>query len=228
MTQLTLISHELCPYVQRAAIVLAEKGVAFERIDIDLSNKPDWFLAISPLGKVPLLRVRDESGKEAVLFESIAICEYLEETQPGPKLHPEDPIERARDRAWFDLASGLLGDIWALETTKDPEVFEAKRKAIVSKVSILEGALSDGPYFHGRTFSMVDAVIASAFRFFEVLDAIRDTRVFEKAPRVRAWKAALAERPSVKGAVPPNYADKLRAFMAAHDAYALRQAPEGA
>ncbi|HVK69280.1 MAG TPA: glutathione S-transferase family protein, partial [Polyangium sp.] len=103
MTQLTLISHELCPYVQRAAIVLAEKGVAFERIDIDLSNKPDWFLAISPLGKVPLLRVRDESGKEAVLFESIAICEYLEETQPGPKLHPEDPIERARDRAWFDL-----------------------------------------------------------------------------------------------------------------------------
>jgi len=228
MTQLTLISHELCPYVQRAAIVLAEKGVAFERIDIDLSNKPDWFLAISPLGKVPLLRVRDESGKEAVLFESIAICEYLEETQPGTKLHPEDPIERARDRAWFDLASGLLGDIWALETTKDPEVFEAKRKAIVSKVEIFEGALSDGPYFHGRMFSMVDAVIASAFRYFEVIDAIRDTRVFEKAPRVRAWKAALAERPSVKGAVPANYPDKLRVFLAGYDAYLFRQAPEGA
>ncbi|MDI1435555.1 glutathione S-transferase family protein [Polyangium sorediatum] len=228
MSQLTLISHELCPYVQRAAIVLAEKGVAFKRIDIDLSNKPDWFLAISPLGKVPLLRVQDESGKDAVLFESLAICEYLEETQPGPKLHPEDPIERARDRAWFDLASGLLGDIWALETTKDAEVFEAKRKAIVSKVEILEGALSDGPYFHGRTFSMVDAVIASAFRYFEVIDAIRDTRVFEKAPRVRAWKAALAERPSVKGAVPANYPDKLRKFLAGYDAYLFRQAPEGA
>ncbi|TKD00556.1 glutathione S-transferase family protein [Polyangium fumosum] len=228
MSQLTLISHELCPYVQRAAIVLAEKGVAFERIDIDLSNKPDWFLAISPLGKVPLLRVRDESGKDAVLFESLAICEYLEETQPGPKLHPEDPIERARDRAWFDLASGLLGDIWALETTKDAEVFEAKRKAIVSKVEILEGALSDGPYFRGRTFSMVDAVIASAFRYFEVIDAIRDTRVFEKAPRVRAWKAALAERPSVKGAVPANYPDKLRKFLAGYDAYLFRLAPEGA
>ncbi|MDI1451125.1 glutathione S-transferase family protein [Polyangium sp. 6x1] len=228
MTQLTLISHELCPYVQRAAIVLAEKGVEFERVDIDLSKKPDWFLAISPLGKVPLLRVRDEGGKEAVLFESLAICEYLEETQPGPKLHPEDAIERARDRAWFDLASGLLGDIWALETTKDPDVFEAKRKAIAAKVEILEGAVSDGPYFHGRTFSMVDAVIASAFRYFEVIDAIRDTRVFETAPRVRAWRAALAERPSVKGAVPVNYPDKLRAFLAAHDAYLLRQAPQGA
>ena len=53
--RLKLISHKLCPYVQRAVIALSEKGVAFERIDIDLANKPDWFLAISPLGKTPVL-----------------------------------------------------------------------------------------------------------------------------------------------------------------------------
>jgi glutathione S-transferase len=53
--KLTLISHKLCPYVQRAVIALTEKGVPFERIDIDLANKPDWFLKISPLGKVPVL-----------------------------------------------------------------------------------------------------------------------------------------------------------------------------
>lgn len=228
MTQLTLISHELCPYVQRAAIVLAEKGVAFERTDIDLSKKPDWFLAISPFGRVPLLRVRDERGTDAVLFESIAICEYLEETQPGPKLHPEDPITRARDRAWFDLASGLLGDIFVLGTTKDQKTFEDKRKAITSKVETFEGVVSDGPYFHGREMSMLDAMIASAFRYFEVFDAIRDTHVFEKAPRVRAWKDALAERPSVKSAVRADYPEKLRAFLATYDAYVLRQAPEGA
>ena len=64
MTKLTLISHELCPFVQRAAIALEEKGVKFERINVDLANKPDWFLAISPLGKVPLLKVGD-----AVIFE---------------------------------------------------------------------------------------------------------------------------------------------------------------
>lgn len=93
--QLTLISHHLCPYVQRAAIALREKDVPFERVDIDLAKKPDWFLKISPLGKVPLLRIPRDGG-EAILFESTVICEYLEETQAGPKLHP--PI-RWRGRA---------------------------------------------------------------------------------------------------------------------------------
>ncbi|MGO8654936.1 glutathione S-transferase family protein, partial [Rhizobium ruizarguesonis] len=90
MSKLTLVSHHLCPYVQRAAIALLEKGVPFERINIDLADKPDWFLQISPLGKVPLLRIEEEDGSEAVLFESSVICEYLEETQPGVALHPKD------------------------------------------------------------------------------------------------------------------------------------------
>ena len=79
MARLTLVSHELCPYVQRAAIALDEKGVAFERVNVDLAVKPDWFLAISPLGKVPLLKVGD-----AVIFESAVILEYLEETEAQP------------------------------------------------------------------------------------------------------------------------------------------------
>src|SRR5688500_11991503 len=71
---LTLVSFDLCPYVQRAAIALSEKGVPFARREVDLTNKPDWFKAISPLGKVPLLQVGDE-----VLFESAVIVEYLED-----------------------------------------------------------------------------------------------------------------------------------------------------
>src|SRR5688572_27945273 len=94
-TGLTLVSHHLCPYVQRAAIALMEKGVAFDRVTIDLADKPDWFKAVSPLGKVPLLRVARPGRSEAVLFESAAICEYIEETQAGPALHPSDPVERA-------------------------------------------------------------------------------------------------------------------------------------
>ena len=80
--KLTLISHKLCPYVQRAVIALNEKGVPFERVDIDLANKPDWFLKLSPLGKVPVLIVRGDAG-EVPLFESNVICEYIEETQTG-------------------------------------------------------------------------------------------------------------------------------------------------
>src|SRR6266478_9574691 len=87
--KLTLISHKLCPYVQRAVIALTEKGVPFERIDIDLANKPDWFLAISPLGKTPVLQVGDTA-----IFESAVILEYLEETEPKP-LHPADALARA-------------------------------------------------------------------------------------------------------------------------------------
>src|SRR6201984_2196895 len=89
---LKLISHKLCPYVQRAVIALTEKGVPFERIDIDLASKPDWFLNISPLGKVPVLAVAAEQG-EVALFESSVICEYIEETQGGSKLHPQDPLQ---------------------------------------------------------------------------------------------------------------------------------------
>ena len=89
--KLTLISHKLCPYVQRAVIALNEKGVPFERVDIDLANKPDWFLKLSPLGKVPVLIVRSDAG-EVALFESNVICEYIEETQAGAKLHPQDAV----------------------------------------------------------------------------------------------------------------------------------------
>src|SRR2546428_11462181 len=92
--KLTLISHKLCPYVQRAVIALTEKGVPFERIDIDLANKPDWFLKISPLGKTPVLVVDGTA-----IFESAVILEYLEETRPHP-LHPVDALQRAEHRGW--------------------------------------------------------------------------------------------------------------------------------
>src|SRR4051794_25978516 len=103
--RLRLISHKLCPYVQRAVIALTEKGVAFERVDIDLANKPDWFLAISPLGKTPVLQV----GGTAI-FESAVILEYLDETQPAP-LHPADPLKRAEHRGWMEFGSAVLNDI---------------------------------------------------------------------------------------------------------------------
>src|SRR3954453_12921316 len=141
-TDLKLVSHKLCPYVQRAAIALIEKGVPFERIDIDLAAKPDWFKAISPLGKVPLLRVTTGHG-ETVLFESNVICEYIEETQPGAKLHPDDPLQRAQHRAWMEFGSAILSDLWGLETTGDASVFDAKRADLAAKFSRVEAALGE-------------------------------------------------------------------------------------
>lgn len=202
--QLTLVSHALCPYVQRAAIVLKEKGVAFERLDVDLTNKPDWFLRLSPLGKTPVLRV----GGEAV-FESAVICEYLDETRP-PRLHPEDALARARERAWMEFGSAVLSGIAVLYSAGDEAALERAYAALRARFEQLEAQLGDGPWFAGRRFGLVDAVFGPVFRYFEVIPA---EGLFEGLPRVQAWREALAGRPSVREAVSASYAERLRGFL---------------
>ncbi|MCK3780619.1 glutathione S-transferase family protein [Ensifer sesbaniae] len=218
---LTLVSHHLCPYVQRASIALDEKGVRFERTYIDLKSKPDWFLKISPLGKVPLLQVPQQGG-EAVLFESSVIAEYVEETQAGPRLHPKNALERARHRGWMEFGSSILSELWGFETAKDQATYEQKRKAIAGKFATVEAALGDGPYFAGAGFSLVDAVFAPIFRYFDLFDTLADHDIFDRLDRVRTWRRALSERPSVKAAVTADYGERLMAFLRDHDAYLLR------
>ena len=220
-TGLKLISHKLCPYVQRAVIALTEKGIPFERIDIDLANKPDWFLKISPLGKVPVLVVAQD-GKEVALFESNVICEYIEDTFAEAKLHPQDALVRAEHRAWMEFGSAILGELWGLETTTDPKIFESKRQAIVAKFARVEAALAGGPFFAGDRFSLVDAVFAPIFRYFDVFDDLADLAIFADTPKVCVWRGELAKRHSVRVAVSLDYADLLRAFLVRHDAHLLK------
>jgi glutathione S-transferase len=222
--KLTLISHKLCPYVQRAVIALNEKGVPFERVDIDLANKPDWFLKISPLGKVPVLVVTGDDGNEVALFESNVICEYIEETQAGAKLHPQDALQRAQHRAWMEFGSTILSELWGLETTGDPAVFESKRQAVAAKFARVERALGRGPFFAGEHFSLVDAVFAPIFRYFDVFDQLIDLSIFADTPKVREWRKALAQRPSVRMAVGTDYPQLLHAFLVRHDAHMLKLA----
>ena len=221
---LKLISHKLCPYVQRAVIALTEKGVPFERIDIDLASKPDWFLKLSPLGKVPVLVVTGDDGKEVALFESNVICEYIEDTLAGARLHPRDALDRAQHRAWMEFGSTILSELWGLETTGDPAVFEGKRRAIAAKFARVEHALGTGPFFAGKDFSLVDAVFAPIFRYFDVFDRLIDLSVFADTPKVRAWRKALAQRPSVRTAVSADYPQLLHAFLVRHDAHMLKLA----
>ncbi|HEX8192891.1 MAG TPA: glutathione S-transferase family protein [Allosphingosinicella sp.] len=217
MPRFKLISFPLCPYVQRAAIALAEKGVPFERVDIDLANKPDWFLKLSPLGKVPLLVVTEEDGTEQILFESQVIAEYLDETIE-PRLHLADPLERARHRAWIEFASATLGDLYGFYTG-DREAYREKLKALDAKFRRLEETLGDGPFFAGARFTLVDAAFAPVLRYFDVFDAVVEHGLLAGRPRLQAWRAALRGRPSVRGAVPEDYAERLRAFIAGKGSY---------
>jgi len=224
---MTLISHHLCPYVQRVAIALAEKQLPAERIYIDLADKPDWFTAVSPLGKVPLLRVGDD-----VLFESAAICEFLEDAYPQHALHPRNPLRRARHRGWIEFASATLGDVWGFETARDAATAGRKAEDLHRKFRQIDAALDhakqdDGAYFAGTAFSLVDAAFAPVFRYFDLFDRIADFGIFVGLGRVQAWRAALAERPSVRAAVTGDYQERLRGFLAKHEAY-LHQLSIGA
>jgi glutathione S-transferase len=213
---LTLISHILCPYVQRAAIALIEKSAPFTRIDVDLGRRPDWFRAISPLGKTPVLMV----GERAI-FESAVILEYLEETQPDP-LHPADPMDRAEHRSWIEFGSATLNDVAGLYNAPDETAFRGKAEALAAKFERLERRLGDGPYFRGRRFSLVDAAFGPVFRYFDVFDEIADFGILAGKPKVGAWRTALALRPSIRAAVSADYAPRLRAFLEARNSHLSR------
>jgi glutathione S-transferase len=204
---LKLISHKLCPYVQRAVIALTEKGVAFERIDIDLANKPDWFLALSPLGKTPVLQVGDTA-----IFESAVILEYLEETQPKP-LHPADPLRRAEHRAWIEFGSAVLNDIAGFYAAPDEATFKARTSQLEQRFARLEARLAASPWFDRERFSLVDAVFGPVFRYFDVFDEIADFGILRGKPKLARWREALAARPSVRSAVRADYPALLRDFL---------------
>lgn len=204
---LTLVSHALCPYVQRIAIALAEKDIPHNRVTVDLSNKPDWFLTISPLGRTPVLKV----GEEA-LFESHAILEYLEETYPNP-LHPDDAFERARHRAWIGFGSEMLNGIAAFYTAIDSAELETRAALLHARFRLLEGQLDEGPWFAGNRFTMVDAVFAPVFRYLDTFDQIEDFGLLVGLTGVANWRRALASRTSVRMAVSENYDSDLKAFL---------------
>ena len=201
-----LVSHALCPYVQRVAIVLAEKRLTFERREVDLACKPDWFLAISPLGKTPVLVV---DGRP--IFESAVICEYLEDSEP-PRLHPVDPLERARHRGWMAFGSSMLDAIAALYNAPTDVALAERSRALRIRFEQIEAELGDGQFFAGSAFSIVDAVFAPIFRYFDVIERL-DIDVLSGLPAVGRWRRALAERRSVIEAVGDDYQERLVAFI---------------
>ena len=215
--RLRLISHKLCPYVQRAVIVAAEKGIPFERVDIDLADKPDWFLEISPTGKVPVLEVAVEEGRGVVLFESAVIAEYLDEIS-GERLLPSDPLERARERAFVELASTVLGDIARLYAAPTERGFEDAASALKDRLATVGRELA-GPWFAGDRFGLVDAAFAPALRYLDLFDRYANVNLMETLPKVRGWANAALKRPSVQGAVAHDYPERLIDFVREKNSY---------
>jgi len=209
-----LISHALCPYVQRSIILLEEKGISYSRKDIDLAHKPAWFMQHSATGKVPLLIV---DGKNSV-FESAVICEYLDEVTAGSML-PNDHLEKAQHRSWIDFGSGILANIASLYNARDKIAFEKTHRQIQSKFHQLEEQLSPGPYFSGENFQLIDAVYAPIFRYFDVIDDFLFLDTFNTLDKCQRWRKALGQRQSVRHAVSIDYPVNLKHFLMKRESY---------
>ena len=198
-----LCSFKTCPWVQRAAIVLRAKKIPYDITDIDRDNRPEWFLKISPHAKVPVLQI---DGRES-LFESNAIAEYLDETAP-PRLHPEDPLARARNRAWTDYVPDFAEAISETAYSDSEEAFAKHAATIAKPFGKLEEALArrghDGPYFNGPKFSLVDAAYAPFLQRYTFMDRLKPVGMLEKFPRLTAWRDALLATPAVQASTVPN------------------------
>jgi len=202
-TKPMLCSFKTCPWVQRAAIVLRAKNIDYDITYIDRNNRPDWFLKISPHAKVPVLRI----GENDALFESNAIAEYLDETAE-PRLHPTDPVARARNRAWTDYVPTFASAISNTAYSDTEEEFIKRSAKITEVFGKLEEALArrgnSGPYFNGPQMSLVDAAYAPFLQRYTFMDQLRPLGIIEKFPHLKAWRNALLAAPAVKASTVPN------------------------
>jgi glutathione S-transferase len=180
---LTLYDAARCPYCARVRIVLAEKGVEWETVEIDLADRPAWLYEKNPLGKVPVL---EENGW--VLPESAVICEYLDERYPEPPLWPADPGERAAGRLLVFRFDEFSGPYYALRRGED-----GARGRFEEELAFLDSLLEAMPFLSGRDFGLADVgYVPWVLRARDMLGI-----PLEPWPSLAAWIDALSERPSV-------------------------------
>ncbi len=194
-----LVSFKTCPFVQRAAITLVYKNIEHTVTFIDLADPPAWFLDISPLKKVPLLKVDGE-----ILFESAVINEYLDEITGG-ELQPKAPLERAKNRAWIEFASNMLGNSYMMTNAPDKEKYEKYCSTLVSQMHRVEKCLGDGPWFIGEQFTLVDTAFAPIFVHDAVANYHFSLIESKSMPRVNDWAKRLLALPAVKNSVVPDF-----------------------
>lgn len=209
-----LISFNLCPFVQRSAIVLAHKDIEHDIEFIDLSDVPAWFLELSPLKKVPVLDIG-----EHVIFDSTVINEFLNEAYPG-QLHPDDVFDRAMNRSWIEYGGECLMNSHRMAISLSEKDFHEERNALWTKLDRLEEAVVAGPYFNGPNFSLVDAAYAPMFQRLDFLEDLGQD-IYDRArhPKLHQWKTRLLDLDSVKRSSVPDLQTVFYDFIGKYDGY---------
>lgn len=203
-----LVSFPICPYVQRSVITLRHKKIDFDLTYIDLASPPEWFRDVSPLGKVPVLRI--DGG--TALFESSIINEFLDEVTE-PRLLPADPIERAKERAWIAHASVLQADWYKMTIAADEASLQAASNALFEGIAPLERFLDPSPLFRGDALCLADAAFAPLFMRLEMAHGWHPFPRWDSYPKTRAWAKALLALPVVQGSVLPSFRGDLSSAL---------------
>ncbi len=204
-----LISFKLCPFVQKAVLTLLYKEIDFEIEYIDLQNPPTWFAQISPLGKVPVLKIGDET-----LFESSVINEYLDEVYGAP-LHPADPLRKAQNRSWMEFGNECLSNNFALITATDETSYRHEQEALQKKMDQLECQLNGKKFFNGDQISLVDLSFAPFFQRLHFIQGLTDSIIDEaRHQKVALWSENLLNLPRIADSTVPEikqiYLDMIR------------------
>ena len=209
-----IYSSPICPFVQRVNAVLEAKKLKYEVEYVDLMNLPDWFIEISPNAEVPVL-VTDNN---AALFESFAICEYLEEMYP-PDLHPKNSEQKAIHRAWARQAVTQYLVQCSTQRSATEEILEKKTKDFVQLFAKVEKVLGDGPFFDGEELSMVDTAWIPILHRSALIKNFTGFDFLEGHPKVMQWQQALLQTDALKHSVPEMFEEYFIQFYLNEERY---------
>jgi glutathione S-transferase len=180
---ITLYDADRCPYCARVRIVLAEKGLEYETVAVDLDDRPTWIYEKNPLGRVPVLE-----EDTFVLAESAVIDEYLDERYPEPSLWPADPAERALGRMLVFRFDELSKPYYALRRGDD-----GASERLDAALGTLAGLLQRQQFLSGREFGLADvAYVPWILRARDRMDVD-----VERFPSVSEWVSRLEQRPPI-------------------------------
>jgi glutathione S-transferase len=197
VSEVEIFSAEVCPYAQRTRMVLIEKGVDFTLREVDLANKPDWFLGVSPYAKVPVIR---HQGR--VVYESAIINEYLDEVYPEPPMMPEAPGARATVRIWIDFMNmKLLPCFYRLLMAQEPEKQAQEAETLTAHFRLVETAVRDegsGPYLFGARLSLADLSLYPWFERLPALEHYRGTMLPDDCSRLKSWFDVMEQTKSAR------------------------------
>jgi glutathione S-transferase len=216
MDPIKIYSSARCPYAQRTRMLMIEKEIPFELTEVDLRSKPDWFLAVSPYGKVPVIV---DDGQ--TIYESAIINEYLDEKYKNVPMMPKEPVERAKARIWMDYCTNkylILSRKLLLDNGNEELQIENKKKMKESLLYIEKECFeknANGPFWLGNNISLVDLHYAPFFERFGAFKELFGVEWPEECVKIADWWSAIQRRDSFKMTVLPTeeHVDLYRSIM---------------